>query len=58
VLAAVDRAILGHVAEHLDAEPAVEIADDPLLPRAADDLGGQPAGGAVSSARLVATGAS
>ena len=45
MLLAVDRALLGEVAEHLDAEPAVEVADNPLLPRAADDLGGQPAGG-------------
>src|SRR5262245_52110604 len=42
VLLAVDRALLGHVAEHLDAEAPVQVADDPLLPRAADDLGRQP----------------
>ena len=45
VLLAVDGTLLGDVTEHLDPEPAVEVADDPLLPGAPDDLGGEPAGG-------------
>jgi hypothetical protein len=30
---------LGEVGEHLDTEAAVEVVDDPLLPRSANDLG-------------------
>src|SRR5271165_7233544 len=38
VALAVHRLLLGDVAEHLDPEPAVQVADDPLLPRPPDDL--------------------
>src|SRR5215467_12572153 len=43
VALAVYRLLLGDVAEHLDAEAAVQVAHDPLLPRAPHDLRGQPA---------------
>src|SRR5258708_32170660 len=42
VLLTMDRTLLGDVAEHLDPEAAVEVVDDPLLPRSADDLRGGP----------------
>src|ERR1700761_5399958 len=46
VLAAVHGVPAGDVAEHLDAEAAVEVLGDAPLPGAADDLRGEPADGA------------
>src|SRR5664280_3023218 len=41
VLVAVDRLLLGNVAEHLDPEPAVEVVSNTSLPRPAHDLSGE-----------------
>src|ERR1700678_3443001 len=41
VVVAVGGRPLREVPEHLDAEPAIEVVDNPLFPRSPDDLCGQ-----------------